>query len=226
MSKKSITVNGISYELELCEKTGKEYEYATCMNVAGYKKIINTPGFNWKAFDKKLKDEKISISLCVPPTDAKTKEDMKGIDIHELVECVNSMAHNDKRLIYMYASGYGFDWGYFTDLMKYHGCRNISDKKREPVYAAPDCIVTPSITHGMKVIEIERSWSGTKHKSNFYLDNETEKVFQEILGECSQQDQNKIIGAMISEKLHELKSYHDDGRLRIKRKDIIGEDII
>ena len=225
MSKKTITVNGVSYDLELRKIESKNYDFVTNMSVEGYKKIISVPGFNWKLFDEKLKEEKISISLSFPPVDAKTKEDMRGIDIHELVDLVNTMAQYPKALIYMYANGYGFAWSFLTDLMEYLGCKNISERKSEPMYSVPDDIVTSSTTHGMKVIEIGRGWSGTKHKSNFYLDDETEQLFKAVLGKHSQQEQNKIISVMISEKLTELKSYQDNGRLRIKYKDIIGEDI-
>ena len=56
-----------------------------------------------------------------------SKADLRSLVLPELVRCVNKAAEYPKDVIYMYALGYGFGWGFFTDLMEYFGCENISN---------------------------------------------------------------------------------------------------
>lgn len=222
---KTVKVNGTSYELQAHEIQSKNYEYVTCLDVAGYKRIIETPGFNCKDFNDSLKKAKINISLSEPPSDSMSKADLRNLDLPELVRCVNKAAEYPKDVIYMYALGYGFGWGFFTDLMEYYGCENISNIKSKPEYIIPDEIQMPALSHGMKIVEIGHKWTGIQHKSKFYLNDNDEALFQEILGGYSQQNQSKVISVLIAEKLSELKAYQDKGMLRIKYQDILGEEL-
>ncbi|MCR5734396.1 MAG: hypothetical protein K6G22_07325 [Lachnospiraceae bacterium] len=222
---KTVSVNGTSYELQVHEIESKNYEYVTCMYVASYKKIIETPGFNSKDFNEELKKAKINISLSEPPADSMSKQDLRSLDLPELISCVNTAAEFPKDLIYMYSLGFGFSWGFFTDLMEYLGCKNISSIKAKPQYIIPDEVQMPALSHGMKIVEIGHKWTGTQHKAKFYLNDNDEALFQDILGGYSQQNQSKVISVLIAEKLSELKAYQDKGMLRIKYQDILGEEL-
>lgn len=226
---KKVVVNGDEYDLECVSIDSENYNYALSMKVEEYRRIVETPGFDHRQFDRVLKEEKICISLRYPPEDALTKADIGKMAIEEIVKRVNHMAEKHKHLIYMYANGYAFEWSFFGDLMEFMLCHNRGSKQN-PVYVVTadtphsdgrDLASRSSITS--KIIELDHGWHGDyKHKSNYTLDEKEEEIYMAMLGGYSQQDRNKILKEVIVEGLIRLKEYQDSGKLTIKYKDIKG----
>lgn len=233
---KHIRINEVTYDVKVISlEEGQSYDFVTFMSVEEYLNIIKTPGFNRKDFEDELHKQGIKISVTYPPYDAKRKSDIRKMSIEELVNATNKMCAQQSGIIYMYAYGYGFDRSFLTDLMEYYGCtvdESLTTNQHHPVYKVPEKIINEPMgvasnysneiagkPAGVKIVEIEEKNVGTKHKTSFYLNEEEDKMFQDIVGCYSQYEQGKIIKVLLAEKLKELSSYDE---IRVKHPDRVG----
>ena len=132
-------VNGRTYNLRVKLVNRKNYSAVLALEHASdYMDIINREGFDAGVFERAVNDAGIQISSSCPPIDALTVGDIQGVPDKELISRINKVAQCPKKLIYMFAFGYGFRWEEFKIMVESKGFINASESKQKPVYVLPN----------------------------------------------------------------------------------------